>query len=326
MSISSSTPLEQVRARIESSAHRLSNWGRWGVEDELGTVNFINPAKRVEAASLVHSGRVFSLAIPFDRFGPQPPFERRMNPHLAMLDTGTDLRAGRQADAPKGWGYADDMVTMALQCATQWDALSHVFYDFHMYNGRDCALVGVEGAAKNSIAVLSDQLVTRGVLLDVARLHGVDALPAGHEITAEDLERTLAAQRTTVTSGDVLLVRTGHLGRIRKSGSWQGFTHAAEPGIGLDALAWLHGREIAALASDTWAVEVIGHGTTPDAIALPVHAVAIVYMGLPLGEVFDLDVLAEDCERDGVYDFLFSAAPLPITGAVGSPINPIAVK
>jgi kynurenine formamidase len=326
MSMGESGDLKQVRARIEASARRLSNWGRWGAADELGTVNYITEKKRIEAASLVRSGRVFSLAIPFNREGPQPPFERRMNPHLAMLDTGTDLRAGRQADAPEGWGYADDMVIMALQCATQWDALSHVFYDFKMYNDRDCELVGLEGAAKNGISVFHDRMVTRGVLVDIARLHDVDELPADHEITQQDLERALEKQRTELSSGDVLLIRTGNLGRFRKIGSWQGFTHDAEPGVGLDALAWLHEREIAALATDTWAVEVIGHGTTPDTIALPVHAVGIVYMGMPLGEIFDLDALAGDCARDGVYDFLFSAPPLPITGAVGSPINPIAVK
>jgi len=318
--------LEQVRARIESSARRLSNWGRWGDEDELGTVNYITESKRQEAASLVRSGRVFSLAVPFDSQGPQPPFERRMNPHLSMLDTGTDLRLGRQANAPEGWGYADDMVTMALQCGTQWDALAHVFYGFQMYNGYDCALVGVEGTARNGISVMRDRMVSRGVLVDVARLHGLDALAANHEITAEDLERALEVQRTEVLSGDVLLIRTGNLGRFRHAGSWQGFTHSAEPGIGLEALAWLHEREVAALASDTWAVEVIPHGTTPDAIALPVHAVAIVFMGLPLGEIFDLDALAEDCARDGAYEFLFCAPPLPITGAVGSPVNPLAVK
>jgi kynurenine formamidase len=318
--------IEQVRARIESSSRELSNWGRWGDDDELGTVNYITEAKRREAALTVRSGRVFSLAIPFDRTGPQPLFERRMNPHHAMLETGTDLRLGRQANAPEGWGYSDDMVTMALQCGTQWDSLAHVFYGFQMYNGRDCTLVAAGGAAKNGISVLRDRMIGRGVLVDVARLYGLDALPADHEITSQDLERALEVQQTQLSSGDVLLVRTGNLGRFRSAGSWLGFTHSAEPGIGLEALAWLHEREIAALAADTWAVEVIGHGTTPDAIALPVHAVAIVFMGLLLGEIFDLDQLAEDCARDGVYEFLFTAPPLPITGAVGSPINPLAVK
>ena len=247
---SSPEGLEEVRARIEASAHRLSNWGRWGDDDERGTVNYITESKRRAAAGLVRSGRVFSLAIPFDSGGPQPPFERRMNPHLSMLDTGTDLRVGRQANAPEGWGYADDMVMMATQCATQWDALSHVFYGFQMYNGYDCALVGVEGATRNGISVMADRIVSRGVLVDIARLHERDALAADHEITAEDLGRALEVQRTELGSGDVLLIRTGNLGRFRSAGSWRGFTHSAEPGIGLEALGWLHERQVAALASD----------------------------------------------------------------------------
>jgi len=326
VSASGPASLEQVRALIESTAPRLSNWGRWGDDDELGTINYITESKRQEAATLVRSGRVFSLALPFDSQGPQPPFERRLNPQLSMLGTGTDLRLGRQANAPEGWGYADDMVTMALQCGTQWDALSHVFYGFQMYNGYDCALVGAEGTAKNGISVMRDRMVSRGVLVDIARLHELDALEADHEVTSEDLERALEVQRTELLSGDVLLIRTGNLGRFRRVGSWQGYTHSAEPGIGLEALEWLHEREVAALATDNWAVEVIGYGTNPEAIALPVHAVAIVFMGLTLGENFDLDALAEDCARDGNYEFLFCAPPLPFTGAVGSPVNPLAVK
>ena len=160
MSTPTQNSLEQVRALIEKSARALSNWGRWGEDDELGTVNFITEQKRTEAASLIRTGRTFSLAIPFDSRGPQPAFERRMNPHLSMLDTGTDLRLGRQANAPEGWGYADDMVTMALQCGTQWDALSHVFYGFQMYNGYDCASVGAEGTSKNGISVFANHLVS----------------------------------------------------------------------------------------------------------------------------------------------------------------------
>lgn len=325
----SATPggeLVEIRSRVEAMAVRVSNWGRWGPDDELGTLNHLTAERRRAAAALVRKGSVFSLAIPFDRSGPQPPFERRLNPHLAMLDTGTDLRAGRQANAAEGWGYADDMVTMALQCATQWDALSHVFYDFRMYNDRDCALVGSEGAQRNSVAVARDRVVGRGVLLDVARLKGEDALPGGYEITAADLERCFETERLGPAPGDILLVRTGNLGRFRASGSWRGFTHAAEPGLGLDALPWLHEQQVAAVATDTWAVEVIGHDVPPDAIHLPFHAVGIVYMGLLLGEIFDLDALAVDCARDGVYEFMLAAPPLPFTGAVGSPINPLVLK
>ena len=314
MTTGAATSLPEVRAEIAAMIPRVCNWGRWGSDDELGTVNHITEARRRSAAGLVRTGRVFSLALPLDRDGPQPPHERRLNPQLTMLDTGTDLLAGRQPNAPAGWGYADDTVTMALQSGTHWDALSHVFYDERMYNDRDCGLVGSGGAARNSITVLSDRLVSRGVLLDVARLHGVDALPSDYEITAADLGAAFDAEHLAPTPGDILLVRTGNLGRFRAAGSWRGFTHSAEPGIGLQTLPWLHEQQVAAIATDTWAVEVIGHVTTPDAIHLPVHAVAIPQMGLLLGEMFDLDRLAQDCAADGDYEFLFVGAPLPFTG------------
>lgn len=308
---------------IEAMIGRVSNWGRWGPEDELGTVNFLTAEVRVKAAALARTGRVFSLAIPFDESGPQPPFERRLNPRHVMLATGTDLRAGVQPNQVDGWGYADDMITMALQAATQWDSLAHAFYDYKMYNGRDCSLVNAEGASKNSIYELRDRIVGRGVLLDVARFHGVEALPLDHRITRDELDAVAEGQAVEVRSGDIVLIRTGNLGRARKAGGWDRFTFDDEPGVTLDALPWFHEHEIAAAATDTWAFEAIPSGTS---IWLPVHAVAIVHMGLLIGEIFDLDELAADCAADGIYEFLFVAPPLPFTRAVGSPVNPLAVK
>jgi kynurenine formamidase len=309
--------------KIEAMIRRVSNWGRWGPDDELGTVNYITPERRIEASRLVRRGEVFSLAIPFDEQGPQPPFERRLNPRHVMLQTGTDLRAGVQKGSVDGWGYSDDMVVMALQAATQWDSLAHAFYDYKMYNDRDCALVTIEGAAKNSIAVLRDRIVSRGVLLDVAHSTGVEHLALDHQITVAELESCQEAERVEVRSGDVLLVRTGNLGRARRAGGWKDFCFTDEPGLGLDTLPWLHEHQVAAVAADNWAFEAIPSGTQ---ILLPIHAVAIVFMGLLVGEIFDLDELALDCARDGVYEFLFSAPPLPFTGAVGSPVNPLAIK
>lgn len=309
--------------QIDGLIRHLSNWGRWGPDDELGTVNYITPAKRIEAAGLVRRGEVFSLAIPFDSSGPQPPGDRRLNPHHVMLQTGTDIVCGVQPNQVGGWGYADDMITMALQSATQWDSLAHQFYDYKMYNDRDCTLVGVFGAAKNSIAVLADKVVTRGVLADVARHLGVDHLALDHRITVSELEATLERQRVEVRSGDVLLIRTGNLQRARSAGNWDRFTYSDEPGVGLDLLPWIHEHEIAAVAADTWALEVLPSGTS---LWLPVHAVAIVHMGLLIGEIFDLETLAADCANDGVYEFFFTAPPLPFTGGVGSPINPLAIK
>ena len=310
---------------IESVIDRVCNWGRWGADDELGTVNFISSAKTVQAASLVRAGKVFSLAIPLDENGPlaEPHPEGRGNPRHLMLATGTDLAAGRQPGASEGNGYADDMVVMALQCATQWDALSHQFWDYKMYNDRDCTLVGTGGAQKNSIDRLAANVVTRGVLLDLPRHAGLDWLEPDHEITVSEVESTLEAERVLVGTGDILLVRTGQMKRIRQAGSWAGYTHANEPGLGLAALPWLHDRQVAGVAADTWAFEVIPSRCS---IPMPIHAIGIVQMGLLVGEIFDLEALAADCAEDGVYEFFLSAPPLPFSKAVGSPINPIVVK
>src|SRR5579862_203309 len=117
---------------VDAMVRRVSNWGRWGPGDELGTLNYITSSTRASAAREVKSGEVFSLAISLDRNGPQPAGGPRLNPHHVMLQTGTELKSGVQPDSVDGWGYADDMVTMALQCATHWDALSHAFYDYKM--------------------------------------------------------------------------------------------------------------------------------------------------------------------------------------------------
>lgn len=308
---------------VDDLASRYSNWGRWGADDELGTVNLITPAKRREAAGLVRTGRTFSLSIPYDRDGPIPAHDRRFNPHHTMLQTGTDLAAGVQAFAHEGWGYSDDMITMPLQCATQWDALSHIFHHGVMYNGHSCALVDAHGAAFNAIDKLVGRVVTRGVLIDVPRHLGVEWLDLDHHITVAELEGALEAQHTEVRPGDIVLIRTGNMHRARRGGGWDQFTHTDEPGVGLDAIPWVHENGIAGVANDTWSFEVIPSRTP---MWLPFHVVAIVHMGLLIGEIFALDELAADCAADGVYEFMLTADPLRFSRAVGSPVSPIAIK
>jgi kynurenine formamidase len=287
------------------------------------TLNFITSALRVEAASLVRTGRSFSLAIPLDRDGPIPEFDRRFNPRHAMLQTGTDLAAGVQTFAHEGWGYSDDMITMPLQCATQWDALSHIFHANKMYNGHACSLVDTGGAPVNSIDKLVGHITCRGVLIDVPRYLGVDWLALDHHITVEQLEGTLESQHTEVRSGDIVLIRTGNMQRARQGGGWDQFTFTDEPGVGIDAIPWFYENQIAGTANDTWSFEVIPSRT---AIWLPFHVVAIVYLGLLVGEMFALDELAAACAEDGRYDFMLVAEPLPFSRAVGSPVSPIAIK
>lgn len=294
---------------------RLSNWGRWGPQDEVGTVNLITPEKIVAASSLVRTGKVFDLGIPFAADGPQPG-GNRVNPVHLMRETGENQ------DFPGGFHFADDYVFMPLQCASQWDGLSHVFYDDHLYNGYPSTEVGAHGAARNAIDKLAKGIVGRGVLLDVARLHGVDHLEAGYAIGPEDLDGAAAAQGVEVRSGDVLCVRTGWRNVFTDGNNAAAFM-AGEPGLGLASCEWLHDKEVAAVAADNWAIEVLP-GETDD--ALPVHCVLIRDLGMTLGEILDFEELAADCADDGGWDFFFTGPPLKFARAVGSPINPLAVK
>jgi hypothetical protein len=215
---------------LDAIIRRVSNWGRWGPEDEIGTINLISERKRVEAAHVVRTGRVFSLALPLDLDGPDSGPPRRLKAHHTMLQTGSDLRAGVQPEGIGGWGYADDMVSMALHNATHWDSLAHIFDDYKMYNDRDCELVGANGAERNDIAKLSGRVVTRGVLADIPRLLGVDHLPLQHRVTVAELERALELGRAEARSGDVLLLRTGNMRRARRNGGWDDYVFSDEPG------------------------------------------------------------------------------------------------
>ena len=172
---------------VRETGQRYRNWGKWGPDDERGTLNYITPETIVQAAGLVRRGAVFSLAIPFDSQGPQVNQPRRFNPIHRMILTGPDFTT-EAVKRPGGVGFADDMVIMPLQCATQWDALSHCFLDGHLYNGYDANLVSSEGAKKNGIEKIARGVVARGVLLDIPRVKGVDWLEPAYAITVADLD------------------------------------------------------------------------------------------------------------------------------------------
>jgi len=192
-----------------------------------------------------------------------------------------------------------------------------------MYNGFPTSDVTVVGATHNSIDKQAKGVAGRGVLLDIARLKGVDWLELGSVITPEDLEAAIAAQRVEVGSGDILLFRTGWRRQFLTKQSPQEFM-SGEPGIGQDCCEWLHDREVAAILSDNWAIEVLP-GENPEAL-FNVHMVLIRDMGMTLGEILDLEELSADCAADGVWEFFFCAPPLKVTKGVGSPINPLAMK
>lgn len=321
---------------IAEAAKAYSNWGRWGADDVLGTLNFLDEAKRREGAALVRRGVSFSLSQRFDMNGPQKGWRRRTNPVHTMLDTGTDAALGNQG-FPHGIGGADDVIAMPLQCSTQWDGLGHIFDHGHAWNGRAAEkVVTSDGDLVTGIEHMAPYVAGRGVLLDVGRVIGrgggpsrssaVESggeLPDGFAVTEEHLAATAEAHGVSVGRGDLVVVRTGQLARVRRDG-WGDYAGGSAPGLSFTTAGWLHRTEIAAIATDTWGFEV--RPNEFDNAFQPLHQVVIPNMGLLIGEMWDLEALARDCAADGVYEFWLTAAPLPITGAVGSPVNPIAVK
>jgi kynurenine formamidase len=217
------------------------------------------------------------------------------------------------------------MVVMPLQCGTQWDGLGHVFYENSMWNGYDCREVTSLGAQKCGIEKTKDRMVGRGVFLDVPRALGMDILPDGHAITSEELDLTARKQKVEVRRGDYVVVRTGQMEAKLAAGSWDGYPGGDAPGFSFETLAWIQRTELAALASDTWGCEVRPNETEPG-INQPWHWITIPIMGMTMGEIFYVADLAKDCAADGVYEFMFVAPAIPITGAVGSPTNPLAIK
>ena len=327
------TPIPE---ELVEAARELSNWGRWGADDELGTLNFITSESIAYATGRATQGRTFHLGVEFDAYGPQGAHGFRRNPiHLMTLDGGDQDMVERLA----GWGrdteeqiseiwrgpmrFNDDFIIMPLQCATQWDALSHVYYDQRFYNGFGADTCTSLGATRDSIdkVAYADQVAGRGVLLDMPRLKGVDVLPPGAVVGPDDFDAAAAAQGVEIRPGDIVCVRTGwRKGWLQARDAWA----AGSPGLGWQCARWLGAHQVAAVTCDNGAVE----SSTREfpGIRLPMHMLCLRDMGMMLGEFWDFERLAEACADDGTYDFLLVAPPLLVTGAVGSPINPIAIK
>jgi kynurenine formamidase len=289
---------------VQDWGRLYSNWGRWGDEDELGTLNFITPERVLAAAALPRSGRVVSCALPFDPTG----LPAQTGAHPAVRDPGAGPAPGGAA-GPRG---------------AHWDALARVAYDGRVYNDRREGDLPTHGARAASIDRLCDGVVGRGVLLDLPRFVHRPWLDDGTRILPPDLDACAESSGVTIEPGDILLVRTGRITRCYAEGSWNGYGGGPAPGLSVRCARWLHERQVAAVASDTWCVEVVPAETRD--CTMPLHRIAVRDMGLLFGESFHLDRLAEACAADGNYAFLFAAAPLPAAAGRGSPINPIAIK
>ena len=298
-------------------AKAVNNWGRWGPDDQRGTLNFVTPDLVRRATALVTDGRAFSLALPMSEDGPQLGFVRgRTNPERRMIAVHELL--GEDVD---GVRFNDDAVSMGLQAATHWDGLAHVSYAGRMWNGVDPAQVDEAGAQRLSVDQVGP-LVSRGVLLDVARAAGVERLDGGLALTPEHLEAAEQLAGITVRTGDVVLLRTGQMQLLKAGDKWGYAISTAGPS--LQTVEWFHAREVAAVATDNLSFEV--YPCEVEGLDLPVHMLHIVEMGLTQGQNFDLEELAADCAADKRYEFLLVAAPEPFVAACGSPVVPVALK
>jgi kynurenine formamidase len=310
--------------RGKSRPRGPNNWNRWGALDERGTANFIDPAMIARAARLITKGQVISCAVPLD-FDTVPVPPDRPPPIHYFAFSGVDFLVEDAPDAPvPDFHGADDYVTMALQTGTHWDGLAHAHDEDTLYNGYWIGNTSsYAGARRCSIDQISPGLIGRGVLLDLPRHAGIERLTPGHVISVAELVETARAEGVTISRGDILLLRTGHLAWYYSLADKAEFWAAGAPGIGADVVNWLHQTEVAALAADNATVEVVPSETGE---VHPLHPRLIRDLGLTIGELWWLDDLADACAHDRRYEFFLSAPPLRIQGGVGSPVNPVVIK
>jgi kynurenine formamidase len=299
-------------------AKAVNNWGRWGTEDERGTLNLITPDVVRSGVELVRDGKRFDLSMPMSADGPQLGFvPGRTNPErttiMHLLLHGEDERGVR---------FNDDAVQMGVQAATHWDSLAHASYDGRLYNGFPTSVIDEKLGATKLGAEKLGPIAGRAVLLDLARSAGVDRLDGGHALTADDLDAAESLAGVTVGEGDIVLLRTGQM-QLFQAGDKMAYL-ISTAGPSMQSARWFHSRGVAAVATDNLSFEVFP--PEDDSVFLPVHMLHIVEMGLVQGQNFNLEELAADCAGDGRYAFFLSAMPEPIIGAAGAPTTPVAIK
>ncbi|RII11770.1 putative cyclase [Streptomyces sp. YIM 130001] len=303
-------------AEFHDIAERVNNWGRWGTDDEIGTLNLITDEVVRAAAATVTSGRRIPLALPLRQDGIQTGvIPGRINPVHAMVQINQEIFG------PDTVACSDDIVTMGLQSATHWDALPHASHSGRIYNGRPASSVNAHHGAEFSGIDKIPHLVSRGVLLDVARAKGVERLPSNHAVTPEDLDEAAEFGRLTVRAGDIVLVRTGQL-RVSLAGDHHAYGYPS-PGLSVRTPEWFHARDVAAVANDTLTFEIFPPEI--DNLWLPVHALHLVEMGMLQGQNFNLETLSTACAQESRHTFLLTAMPEPVVGGTGTPVAPVAI-
>ena len=290
-----------TKADIDRWMTEFSNWGRWGQDDQLGTLNLITPAKRRQAAALVKEGYSISMAhnvLTQKALDNENPFSHTMLP-------------------PAGVFHMDNYsVSFHGMGQTHLDALCHVSYQDKLFGGVSLDQITSDGCQKDSVIVIKTGILTRGVIIDIARLKGVDYLPPGTPIYPEDLDAWEKQTGVKVSAGDAVFIRTGRWAMREAKGPGESFA-----GLYASCARWLYDRGVAVLGGDA-DPEVIP--SQVEGVGAPIHMMALVAMGLPLFDECDLEELARQAAKRKSWTFLFTAAPLAVPGGTGSPINPIA--
>ena len=302
-------PAEPVsRAEFNQWMQEISNWGRWGPEDELGTLNLITDDTRRAATRLVEDGVSVSMALDLNT----QRDALNTNPFEQTLTTSrfTEHEVAGDVYRVQYHGFAHSHV----------DGLPHFAHDGRMYNGFPVSGLTESGAEKLGIQNLRNGIVTRGVLVDMPRHRGVDYLEPGTALTVQDLEAWEQATGIRIGSGDVLLIRTGRWEAVRQLGQWNFVARAA--GAHASIAQWLKARDVAVIGSDGVS-DAMPSGV--DGLANPLHELVIVGLGMPILDNLDLDAAASEAARRERWEFLFVGAPLRVRGGTGSPLNPLAI-
>jgi len=301
------------------------NWGKWGEEDEVGALNYLTTEEVFRGVRHIKSGTVFTLQRLIGDPKGDPVWPGRAPAEKTMILDESSWDGDGAPQFPGGLHYADDKISAFLQGSTQYDALGHVWYGGQLWNGYD-ARTTVGGLDKASVAPIAERgIVGRGILLDIARFRGKENLDKAETFTHEDLAACAEAQGVKIEKRDILVIRTNFLKLFFDQGErfYEGF---CEPGLvySPELVRWFQDMEIPNLVTDTIANEVT---TDPNnGIALPLHCALMRNLGVALTEICDLEKLAAHSAEDHQYTFLYTAAPLKVNQASGSPVNPLVIK
>lgn len=320
---STSSPVPE---NVAEMAAKVSNWGRWGDDDELGCANLLDHTATMRGTQSVRSNQVVSLAVDLQADGiqvGQPA--RRFNPILTV----TSLNE-RDQFSPGIWEGTDDMVMMSTCAGTHMDALCHISYDKQLYNGYPVDVVSAQDGATKLGAEKLPNIATRGILLDLANMSGVgglDEIDPSFAVTPEVLDAAFEELKLTVEPGDVLLIRTGEM-RHYLAGDRKRYAVGDQfrfPGIALEAAEWFHRHDVAGVFTDTYAYEVFPPALPDWSDTLAVHMVQVRDMGLLQGQNWNFESLSVACGEQQQYEFMLMAAPEPLVGATSAPVVPLAI-